>query len=116
MLIERISDCTHADALTHFPPKEPRLVDFRNCQDCPFLVKQAGIAGKETGGHMDGQAADRTILFAGDLDDPWAGWILSSISCLAGVRTVDVKGPITARLFADDDCLRTVIIHRARLS
>ena len=65
---------------------------------------------------MDVEAADQTILFAGELDDPWVGLIVASISNVAGVRTVDVKGPIPARLSSDDERLRTVIIHRCRLS
>ena len=45
---------------------------------------------------MEVETADQTILFAGELDDPWVGLIVASISHVAGVRTVDVKGPIPA--------------------
>ena len=72
--------------------------------------------GRKTEGRMDVEAADQTILFAGELDDPWVGLIVASISNVAAVRTVDVKGPIPARLSGDDERLRTVIIHRCRLS
>jgi hypothetical protein len=65
---------------------------------------------------MDVEDADQTILFAGALDDPWVGLIVASISNMAAVRTVDVEGPIPARLSGDDERLRTVIIHRSRLS
>jgi hypothetical protein len=65
---------------------------------------------------MDVEAADQTILFAGALDDPWVGLIVASITNVAAVRTVDVKGPIPVRLSGDDERLRTVIIHRSRLS
>jgi hypothetical protein len=65
---------------------------------------------------MDVEAADQTILFAGELDDPWVGLIVTSISHVAGVRTVNVRGPIPARLSGEDEPLRTVVIHRCRLS
>jgi hypothetical protein len=65
---------------------------------------------------MDVEATDQTILFAGALDDPWVGLIVASITNVAAVRTVDVKGPIPVRLSGDDEHLRTVIIHRSRLS
>ncbi len=65
---------------------------------------------------MDVEAADQAILFAGELDDPWVALIVASLSNVAAVRTVDVKSSIPARLSGDDERLRTVIIHRSRLS
>ena len=54
---------------------------------------ELGIKGRKTEGRMDVEAADQTILFAGELDDPWVGLIVASILNVAGVRTVDVKRP-----------------------
>jgi hypothetical protein len=65
---------------------------------------------------MDVEAVDQTILFAGELDDPWVGLIVTSISNVAPLRTLDVNGPIPSRLYGDDECPGTVIIHRSRLS
>jgi FixJ family two-component response regulator len=65
---------------------------------------------------MHQETANRNILFAGELDDPWVGLIVTSISSVVPVRTVDVRGPMPERLTGDDEYPRSVIIHRLRLS
>jgi hypothetical protein len=92
------------------------LEDDRNCRNWLFLIKQAGISGTRTEGRMHQETADRTVLIAGDLDDPWVGLIVTAVSNVGAVRTIDVNGPVPARLFGDGECPRTVIIHRSRLS
>jgi hypothetical protein len=96
--------------------QSPQFVDDRNCRDRCFLLQKFGINGTKTEGRMDRETADRTILFAGDLDDPWVGSIVDSISYLGSVCSVKVSGPLPARLFGENESPGIVIIHRLRLS
>jgi hypothetical protein len=67
-------------------------------------------------GLMDGDSANRTIWFVGDVDDPWVDSIQGSISNLGVVQTVRVQGAIPARLFDPAQPPRIVVLHRSRLS
>jgi hypothetical protein len=73
-----------------------------------------GIADESSEGRMD--RAGRSVWFLGDLDDPWVGSILGSISNRVAVHAVNCAGDVPERPF---DALRppeVVVLHRSRLS
>jgi hypothetical protein len=65
---------------------------------------------------MDRSGQQPTILFAGDLNDPWVLRILDSIAGLGQVQTLLVDGAMTARPFDPDGPPELVVVHRARLT
>jgi hypothetical protein len=65
---------------------------------------------------MDGSASDKTVLFAGDLDDPWVTLIVESISRVAVVKRVMTRDAIPVRLWDANQAPQLLVLHRSRLS
>jgi hypothetical protein len=65
---------------------------------------------------MDGSGKPPTILFAGDLDDPWVRRLVDSLADLGRLQTLQVDGAIPARPFDPDGPPDLLVLHRARLT
>jgi hypothetical protein len=60
--------------------------------------------------------AQRNVWFLGDLDDPWVGSILKSISSQVAVHAVMCAGDVPERPYDPLQPPEVVVLHRSRLS